>query len=214
MIVVTPAAPVHTHEASRVLAGALREDAMMSAFVGGALDEREERLTHLYREFVRSGLRHGAVDVARAEGSPAILGVAVWSAPGHPGGGLSNQLRGLGSYLRAFGLRRLFSSRALDKALHAARPSEPHWYLAVIGVSAQGRGHGVGSALLESRLSTIDQSGAAAPAYLEASTERSAALYARFGFTPMGIVPGFPQKVEPVAMWRRGACDRSAARQK
>lgn len=182
---------------------------MMSAFVGGRPDDREERLAHLFEVFVRKGLRHGVVDLARAEGGSDVLGVAVWSGPGRRGDAIAHQLRDLSSYARAFGLRRLLGARALEGVLHAARPCEPHWYLAVIGVHTAGRGRGVGSALLKARLSTIDRSGAGAPAYLEASTERSAALYASFGFTPAGTIAGFPPQVEPIAMWRPGAGDRN-----
>ncbi|OLT45446.1 hypothetical protein BJF85_18920 [Saccharomonospora sp. CUA-673] len=209
MVTVTPAAPVHVEEAAQVLAGALRDDAMMSAFVGERPNDREKRLTHLYEVFVREGLRHGAVDLARAEGESDVLGVAVWSAPGRTRGTRTQQLRDLRSYARAFGLRHLLGARRLESTLHAARPGEPHWYLAVIGVHPAGHGRGVGSTLLRTRLSTIDRAGT--PTYLEASTERSAALYARFGFTSIGSVAGFPPPVEPIAMWRTGAGDRNAA---
>ncbi|TCP41254.1 acetyltransferase (GNAT) family protein [Tamaricihabitans halophyticus] len=210
MVTVMPAAPVHVEEAAQVLAGALRDDAMMSAFVGGRPNDHEKRLAHLYEVFIREGLRHGAVDLARAEGESNVLGVAVWSAPGRARGTMVQQLRDLRAYTRAFGLRRLLGARTLEGTLHAARPGEPHWYLAVIGVHPAGHGHGVGSALLRTRLSTIDRTGT--PAYLEASTERSAALYARFGFTSIGTVAGFPPPVEPIAMWRAGVGDRSSAR--
>ncbi|MEV1293137.1 GNAT family N-acetyltransferase [Pseudonocardia sp. NPDC049635] len=200
MIVVTPAAPVHAEEAVAVLTGAFRDDPVMSAFVGGSPDEREDRLRHLLGVLVRSALRHGAVDLARAEGDPALLGVAVWSAPGHGGGGLLHRLRDAGSYLRAFGPGGLCCAGALRRTMEAARPGEAHWYLAAIGAHPAGRGRGVGSALLESRLGAIET-----PAYLEASTERSAALYERFGFDRLGTVAGFPEPVRPVAMWRPGA---------
>ncbi|QFU88376.1 N-acetyltransferase [Amycolatopsis sp. YIM 10] len=200
MIVVTPAAPVHVEEAVRVLADAFRLDPVMSTFVSGTPDEREERLSHLLRVFVRGGLRHGVVDLARAEQDRKLLGVAVWSAPGHRGEGTFQHLRNARSYLRAFGLRGLRRAAGLERALRLARPSEAHWYLQAIGVHGAGRGLGVGSALLDARLSTVDT-----PAYLEASTERSAALYARFGFTPTGRIEGFRSSAKPIAMWRAAA---------
>ena len=211
MVTITPAAPVHVEEAARVLASALREDAMMSAFFGGGPEGREERLAHLFEVFVRKGLRHGAVDLARAEGQSSLLGVAVWLAPGQGRDALTDHLRDLRSYTRAFGARGLLSARALERTLHAARPGEPHWYLSVIGVHPAGRGQGVGSALLQSRLSTVDRTLPTAPAYLEASTQRNAALYARYGFGSTGTVAGFPPPVTPVAMWRPGAGDRNLA---
>ncbi|MBN6037756.1 N-acetyltransferase [Amycolatopsis sp. 195334CR] len=208
MIVVTPAAPVHVEEAVRVLVDAFRTDAVMSAFVRGDQEERERRLTHLLRVMVRNGLRHGVVDLARAEEDQTLLGVAVWMRPGQRGEGLLDHLRNAGSYLRAFGLRGLRRAAELEHVLHLARPAEAHWHLQAIGVHSAGRGLGVGSALLDARLSTVDRS----PAYLEASTERSAALYARFGFTATGRIEGFPASARPIPMWRTGR-DRDLAHQ-
>jgi GNAT superfamily N-acetyltransferase len=213
MVVVTPAAPVHVEEAVQVLAGTFRDDAVMASFVGGDPAEREARLAHLFRVIVRTGLRHGVVDLARAEGDPAVLGVAVWQAPGHGSTGLLDLVRDVGSYWRAFGLSGLRRGLALQRAMDAAHPREPHWYLAAIGVHAAGRGQGVGSALIASRLATVDAVGTLTPAYLEASTERSAALYARHGFVPTGRVTGFPSTSSPISMWRAGARDRALVAQ-
>lgn len=212
MVVVTPAARVHAAEAVRVLAATFRDDALMGDVVGGSPADREERLAHLFRTLVRAGLRDGVVDLARAEGDPAVLGVAVWERPARTTAGPWHVLTGLGSYLRAFGLRGLRHGLAVQRAMDASRPREDHWYVAAIGVHASGRGQGIGSALLASRLSTVDAR-AAAPAYLEASTERSAALYARHGFVPTGRVTAYPSASAPIAMWRAGARDRTLAPQ-
>ncbi|WP_448630548.1 GNAT family N-acetyltransferase [Cellulomonas soli] len=79
------------------------------------------------------------------------------------------------------------------------RPSTPHWYLGEIGVSRDGRGAGVGTALLASRLETIDA--VAQPAYLESSTPLNRRLYERFGFRTRGLIDGIPGAL-PAAMWR------------
>ncbi|SOD64380.1 Acetyltransferase (GNAT) family protein [Streptomyces zhaozhouensis] len=213
MIVVTPAAPAHAEEAVRVLVGAFREDPVMSVFFRGRPDEREARLGHLFRVTVRAGLAGGVVDLARDDRDGTLLGVAVWSAPGHRDAGGLQRLRDAGSYLRAFGPFGLWRARGFERVLHLARPGEAHWYLAAIGVRPAGRGLGVGSALLDGRLSTVDRAATAAPAYLEASTERSAALYERFGFLPTGRVEGFPPGARPIAMWRPGAHTGALARQ-
>jgi len=65
-------------------------------------------------------------------------------------------------------------------------PHGEHWYLRLIGVdpSVQGRGHG--SALLRHTLARCDSEGL--PAYLEATTERSAVLYERHGFEATGRI--------------------------
>ena len=56
----------------------------------------------------------------------------------------------------------------------------PHYYVRDVGVLPSMQGHGLGSALLRPTLERCDREGL--PAYLEASSERSAALYERLGF--------------------------------
>jgi RimJ/RimL family protein N-acetyltransferase len=53
-----------------------------------------------------------------------------------------------------------------------------------LGVATRFQGQGLGTALLRQTLDRCDREGVAA--YLEASTERSAALYARLGFVHLG----------------------------
>jgi len=74
-------------------------------------------------------------------------------------------------------------------------PHEPHWYLPLIGVdpSQQGRGHG--GALLQHALQICDRDGL--PAYLEATSPRSKALYLRHGFEESGVI----QAGSSPAMW-------------
>jgi ribosomal protein S18 acetylase RimI-like enzyme len=59
-------------------------------------------------------------------------------------------------------------------------PLAPHWYLFAIGVDPDEQGRGLGAALLRPVLELCDARGEAA--YLEASTEANARLYARHGF--------------------------------
>jgi ribosomal protein S18 acetylase RimI-like enzyme len=61
---------------------------------------------------------------------------------------------------------------------------EPHYYVRTLGVATRFQGQGLGTALLRPTLDRCDQQGL--PAYLEASTERSAALYERLGFVHLG----------------------------
>jgi GNAT superfamily N-acetyltransferase len=55
-----------------------------------------------------------------------------------------------------------------------------HYYFANIGVTPEAQGHGLGSRLMRPTLDRCDEEGL--PAYLEASSERNAALYERLGF--------------------------------
>jgi ribosomal protein S18 acetylase RimI-like enzyme len=65
-------------------------------------------------------------------------------------------------------------------------PKDPHWYLPMIGVDVTKQGLGYGSALLAYALERCDQD--RLPAYLEATTSRSRALYERHGFEEIGVI--------------------------
>jgi GNAT superfamily N-acetyltransferase len=79
------------------------------------------------------------------------------------------------------------------------RPEEPHWYLPWMGVVPEAQGMGIGGALLREGLERADADGL--PVCLEATTRRSAAFYARHGFTTRAVtdLPGYP---EITTMWR------------
>ncbi len=65
-------------------------------------------------------------------------------------------------------------------------PTEPHWYLPLIGVDPSQQGHGVGSALMKHALVTCDRDGTSA--YLESSNPRNISLYKRHGFEVKGEI--------------------------
>jgi len=65
-------------------------------------------------------------------------------------------------------------------------PTEPHWYLPLIGCDPAYQGKGYGSALLARALAQCDRDHL--PAYLEATNERNTALYQRHGFERMGTI--------------------------
>jgi len=80
-------------------------------------------------------------------------------------------------------------------------PTEPHWYLPLIGVDMTKQGHGYGSALLRHALERCDRD--RLPAYLEASSPRNKALYERHGFEELGVIqagsspPMWPMQRKP-----------------
>ncbi len=65
-------------------------------------------------------------------------------------------------------------------------PEYEHWYLPITGVDPIAQGKGLGATLLREALAACDRDGL--PAYLEASTVRSRALYERFGFRQVGVI--------------------------
>jgi ribosomal protein S18 acetylase RimI-like enzyme len=82
-----------------------------------------------------------------------------------------------------------------------SHPSEPHWYLPMIGVDPAQQGNGYGSALLKHALERCDGDGNLA--YLESSSPRSIPLYQRHGFELVGAIqvgsspPLFPMVRKP-----------------
>jgi predicted N-acetyltransferase YhbS len=120
----------------------------------------------------------GCADIALDNGEP--VGAALWDPPGHHLS-LRQGLAGLAALFLAMGpaLRR---GAVLEHAFSQAKPAGQFWYLAQIGASKPGRG--VGSALLERRLTSIE-----GPAYLESSNRRNVPLYQRFGFAVIGEIP-------------------------
>lgn len=120
-----------------------------------------------------------------------------------PGGWeMAVPLSGAVSLLRVFG-RRLSRASRLQKFFERNHLQEPHYYVRALGVATRYQGRGLGTALLRRTLDRCDQEGV--PAYLEASTERSAALYERLGFVHLGELrvpdgPRFwPMRRPPVA---------------
>jgi ribosomal protein S18 acetylase RimI-like enzyme len=65
-------------------------------------------------------------------------------------------------------------------------PTEPHWYLPLIGVDPVVQGKGYGSALLAHALARCDRDHL--PAYLESSNPRNNPLYERHGFEVVGTI--------------------------
>ena len=80
-------------------------------------------------------------------------------------------------------------------------PSEPHWYLPMIGVDIVQQNKGFGAALMRHALVQCDQN--KLPAYLESSNPRNISLYERHGFKVIGTIqvgsspPIFPMLRKP-----------------
>ena len=133
----------------------------------------------------------------------AILGGAIWAPPGSWKAPLWQQLRATPGLIKALGVRhfRQYAQRgkAVEDALHRAHPSDPHWYLAMLGTDPQSQGKGVGSALVRSGLERWDRAGD--HAYLEC-LENLVPYYERFGFEITGEIE-MPEGVpDQVSMWR------------
>jgi GNAT superfamily N-acetyltransferase len=68
----------------------------------------------------------------------------------------------------------------------AFHPTEPVWYLPLIGVEPEEQGRGYGAAMLRDILWLCDRD--AVPAYLESSNSANLTLYRRHGFEQTGVI--------------------------
>ena len=75
---------------------------------------------------------------------------------------------------------------AVFEQMRGYHPSEPHWYLPLIGVDPFQQGKGLGSALMRHALARCDGEGKAA--FLESSNPKNISLYERHGFELLGRI--------------------------
>jgi ribosomal protein S18 acetylase RimI-like enzyme len=80
----------------------------------------------------------------------------------------------------------LRDAAAVFEQMGRYHPSEPHWYLPLLGVDPAHQGKGIGSALLQEALRSCDRDRRLA--YLESSNPRNVPLYERHGFEVLGRI--------------------------
>lgn len=181
-------------QVSATLADALAADPIYGRLLPG-----ERRLRRLRRLFAVE-LEYYVFPSGRVFTTDDFRGANLELPPG--GWEMAVPLSGAVSLLRVFG-RRLSRASRLQKFFERNHLQEPHYYVRTLGVATRYQGRGLGTALLRRTLDRCDQEGV--PAYLEASTERSAALYERLGFVHLGELrvpdgPRFwPMRRPPVA---------------
>lgn len=95
---------------------------------------------------------------------------------------------------------------ALVRAMTGAHPRAEHEYLMFAGVHPAYQGKGLGSRLLRQRHELWDACGTAA--YLEATSDRNRALYARHGYRDHGEAIRLPGGPTLFPMWRHPEAPR------
>jgi len=179
--------------AAEVLGRAFRRDPVLTAF----FREDPVETTRLARYFELE-CRVGFAGYGEVWLDDDGLGAALWRRPGGYPEPLRVQLAMLPRYIRVFPQGFLRASRAMT-AVAKQHPKKPHWYLMAVGVVPEATGQGRGSALLKPVLERCDAE--RVPAYLEASGEDNARLYARLGFELRDEIEIFDGvRVRP--MWR------------
>ncbi|MER8828835.1 GNAT family N-acetyltransferase [Mesorhizobium sp. M0938] len=109
-------------------------------------------------------------------------GTALWLPPG-----VHSDEEELGAVLESTVESSLApETAAIFEQMATYHPTEPHWYLPLIGVDPAHQGEGHGDALMAYALAQCDRDHA--PAYLESSNPRNIPFYQRHGFEPLGAI--------------------------
>lgn len=145
--------------------------------IGWLLPDASRRPARL-RRFFGIELRHLALPRGCVWTTSDLSAAALVLPPGRWRVPLSTTLRE-GSAFGA-GLGRAARLGMAMEWRHAREVRGPHYYVRDVGVLPEMQGRGLGSALMAPTLELCDREGL--PAYLEASSQRSAALYERLGF--------------------------------
>ena len=161
-----------------LLEAAMSDDPFVEWLVRPGRAHARARRRYLEVMLARIALPRGIVHVAEDEGR--MVGAALWAPPHTFALTVGETLRILPTMIDVVGFSRMgHVSRVLD-AIDADRPPEPRWLLTLVGVLADARSRGVGSALLEPILSQCDSEGALVA--LETARESNLRFYERLGF--------------------------------
>jgi GNAT superfamily N-acetyltransferase len=181
-----------TAAVTETFALAFRDDPVWSwAFPDDA--SRLGKLREFWGLLVRGALPHGWIWLTEGCGAATL-----WIPPGEP------DLVGPEADRYSPMLIELAGDRAeevatLSAGFKAARPSEPHYFLSLLGTHPDRRGRGEGMWLLEQNLAAIDGEGAAA--YLESTNSGNDHRYEACGFERFGEF-SLPEGPVVGCMWR------------
>ena len=158
---------------------------------------RARALPPFFAAAVADAIPFGAVSGADHDGR--LAAVAVWLPPGAFPWSWRRKLRATPAFLRVLAAdpKAFPSFTRYGANAERAHPTEPHWYLVVLGVHPDAQGRGLGTAVMEPSLARADEQGL--PCHLETSDPANAAFYERFGFEvvdpALALVPGGPTHI-------------------
>jgi GNAT superfamily N-acetyltransferase len=167
------ALPRESGSLKMALGAAFFDDPIFGWLIGRG-SNRQARLERYFAIQLAHSLADGCVWTSDGlQGAALCMPPGQWRLPPQlmiaNGRGFAGIFRG--RLPRAIGLLTAIERRHLRGA---------HYYFANIGVVPEAQGRGLGSKLMRPTLDRCDEEGL--PAYLEASSERNAALYERLGF--------------------------------
>jgi GNAT superfamily N-acetyltransferase len=192
---VREAVPVDVAPLARALAAAFEDDPVF-----GWLLRDERRRYDKLRRFFTLEVEDVILPSGTAWMSPGRSGACLELPPGRWRLPLRTQALQAPHFAAVFGLS---LPRALITITKMERKHlrEPHFYVPYVGVAPESQGAGLGTRLLGRTLERADADGM--PTYLEATSERNAALYERLGFqhlgafTVLGSPPLWPMRRPP-----------------
>ncbi len=175
---VRAATPADVGALSRALAAAFEDDPIFGWLLRDA-SRRRERLTRFFALEVGDVVLPSGKAWMSADGRGACLELPPggWRLP------LRTQAGHAPGFVRVFG-RSLPRALVTITKMERKHLREPHLYVPYVGVSPEAQGAGLGTRLLGKTVERADAAGL--PAYLEATSERNAALYERLGFEHLG----------------------------
>jgi GNAT superfamily N-acetyltransferase len=192
---VRAADPADLTPLTRALAAAFEDDPIFAWLIPDRRRRHDRLLRFFALELEAVVLPAGVAWIApEASGACLDLPPGKWRMP------LRTQALHAPGFVAVFGrsLPRALITITKMERLHLR---EPHFYVPYVGVAPEAQGAGLGTTLLWWTIERADAAGL--PTYLEATSERNAALYARLGFEHLGAftVLGSP----PLWPMRRGA---------
>ena len=137
-------------------------------------------LLHIPRLFRALGT--SSFEAGAAQRTDDGIGIAIWLPPGVRGDDGPLEAVVAGSIA---GGRQAEVAGVFERTEHY-RPTEPHWYLSLIGVEALHRNKGCGAVLLQHRPRQCDREHL--PAYLWSSNPLNICLYERHDFEIAGTI--------------------------
>jgi ribosomal protein S18 acetylase RimI-like enzyme len=185
-------------EAAAMLARSFDDDPL-SRFLFPGRRRRSIGLRSFMRATVRDALAFD--DVWVATDRSRVVGVAAWLPDGAYPLSPARQARQVGAALATLLTPSTVTAGArLLGETQSVHPTEPHWYLTVLGVEPSAQGHGVGGALLRPLLDRLDHDGVGA--YLETSKASNVAWYERRGFALARTLEIWADGPAMWTMWR------------
>ena len=166
----------HKGEVVEVIVRAFSEDPT-AQWVWPDPQQYAEHFPDFVMAFGGNAFEHGG-----AHYLPDMAGAALWLPPG-----VSPDEEAIGEVLqRSVPAERLEEVNAFFEQMDHYHPTDPHWYLPLIGVDPAYHRRGLGSALMKYALSQCDRDGT--PAYLESSNSENIPLYERHDFVSLGTI--------------------------